>query len=49
MVGHSNDVHDSMSQSSHLSSTSVTMDSTQTSSLPARKKLKMEVVGTMEG
>lgn len=45
-----NDPQDSISQSSHLSSTSVTMDSTQTgSSLPTRKKLKMEVVGTMEG
>lgn len=45
-----NDPQDSISQSSHLSSTSVTMDSTQTSSqLPTRKKLKMEVVGVMEG
>lgn len=43
------DPQDSISQSSHMSSTSVTMDSTQTSSTPARKKLKMEVVGAVEG
>lgn len=43
------DPQDSVSQSSHLSSASVTMDSTQTSSMSARKKLKMEMLGTIEG